>query len=124
MIAGVGLDISKISSWQDEEKRLRIIRRFFHPEEADYIRSRGASAAQTAAGIFAAKEAFVKALGTGFGDVVPQDIIVTHAPGGAPEYRAEGTAKAALEARGILACFLSVTHDGGVAAAVCVMERA
>ncbi len=122
MIRGIGCDLSGLGRWEDPDTRERLINRFFCPEERDYIRSRGKAAAQSAAGIFCAKEALVKALGTGFTRVSPCDICVLHTPAGAPFYRLTGSARSAAEDAGIAHLHLSITHDAGAAAAFCVAE--
>ncbi len=122
MIVGIGCDLSGISRWEDETARDRLLDRWFCPEEREYVRSRGRAAAQSAAGIFCAKEALAKALGTGFSSVSPLDICVTHTPGGAPCFRLSGSAALAAERIGARRFHLSITHDAGVAAAFCVAE--
>ena len=124
MITGIGCDLSEISRWEDDDARDRLTRRWFCPEEREYIRARGKAAPQSAAGIFCAKEALVKALGSGFSAVSPLDVCVLHTSEGAPYYRLSGTAKARAERVGAERFHLSVSHDGGVAAAFCVAETA
>ena len=122
MILGIGLDICQISRMEETLGHARFLARFFSEEEQAYILSRGKLTASSAAGIYAAKEAFVKALGTGFTDTALADIAVTHDDMGAPRYDLKGNARSAASARGIWHIFLSITHDGDVAAAVCVLE--
>lgn len=122
MILGLGLDVCQISRMEETLSHARFLARFFSEEEQAYVLSRGKMAAATAAGIFAAKEAFVKALGTGFTDTALSNIGVTHDANGAPRYALSGRAKEEAEAFGVSGAFLSITHDGGVAAAVCVLE--
>ncbi|MBR6706352.1 MAG: holo-ACP synthase [Clostridia bacterium] len=124
MITGIGCDLSEIGRWEDDDARLRLTGRWFCPEEREYILARGKAAAQSAAGIFCAKEALVKALGTGFPHVSPLDVCVLHTPGGAPYYRLSGTAAAQAERAGAGRFHLSISHDGGIAAAFCVAETA
>ena len=124
MIAGIGCDVSGIGRWENDQTRERLMDRWFCPEETAYVRSRGKAAAQSAAGIFCAKEALAKALGTGFSaSVLPQDVCVLHTPSGAPFYRLSGAAARTAESLGIRRFHLSVTHDGGIAAAFCVAEK-
>ena len=122
MVVGIGCDLSLISRWEDDKARERLISRWFCGEEQEYVRSRGRAAAQSAAGIFCAKEALAKALGTGFLSFSPLDVCVLHTPEGAPRYRLSGAAALAAERAGARRFHLSVTHDGGVAAAFCVAE--
>lgn len=117
MYNGLGLDLCLISRMEELAEDERFLARYFTGEEAAYIKSRGASAAQTMAGIFAAKEAFVKALGVGI-SLPMRDIGVTHMPSGQPCYALTG--KAAELAQGST-CMLSITHEGDMAAAVCMI---
>ncbi len=122
MILGIGCDLSDIGRWKDDDTRKRLTNRWFCPEEREYILSRGNAGAQSAAGIFCAKEALAKALGTGFSAVSPLDICVLHTPEGAPFYRLSGEAAEAARRAGIVRFHLSISHDGGMAAAFCVAE--
>ena len=113
----VGLDMCGISRMEEHVRDTRFLNRFFTDEEAEYILSKGTCAAQTLAGIFAAKEAFVKALGTGI-SMPMKDVGVTHAQAGQPCYHLTGKAK---ELAGNAQCTLSITHEGDMAAAVCII---
>ena len=64
-VRGMGIDLCGVARMAELLGDDRFLSRWFTPEEAAYIRSRGASAAQSMAGIFAAKEAFAKAVGAG-----------------------------------------------------------
>ena len=90
----------------------------------EYIRSKGAMAADTMAGLFAAKEALVKCLGTGFQDTKLCDIVVLHDKFGAPYYELRGSYAQHAAQRSITTLHLTITHDSGIAAAVAIAERA
>lgn len=114
----MGLDLCEISRMEKDDMRARLLRRCFTEAESAYIMSRGASAAQTMAGVWAAKEAALKALGVGL--ALPMtDIEVLHTPTGQPYYHIMGKAAALADGGSFL---LSITHDGGIAAAVCVWQ--
>ena len=121
---GLGIDLCEVGRIERELKRGdAFLRRFFTNSERAYIASRGQMGAQSAAAMFAAKEAFLKAVGTGIGGGIALDeIAVEHLPGGAPAYRLTGTAQARLGELGAERAFLSLTHEAGMAAAVCVIE--
>ena len=122
MIAGVGIDLCGIARMERLLADEKFLRRFFSAEEQAYIEGKGKSAAQTMAGIFAAKEALCKALGTGITADLRQ-ISVVHDAQGAPRYVLEGEYARLAEDRRISTFFLSITHENGMAAAVCVAER-
>jgi holo-[acyl-carrier protein] synthase len=72
---------------------------------------------------FAAKEAFVKALGTGLRDGLSwRDIEVTVDAAGKPSVRVDGEAARAIERAGAGPPHLSLAHEGDTAAAVVVLE--
>ena len=122
MILGVGLDVCEISRMEELLGHGHFMQRVMSPAEQAYIQSRGKNAAQTAAGLYAAKEALLKALGTGIFTLSLADIEITHDERGAPRFCPTGKAAQALRERNVARTHLSITHDGGVAAAVCILE--
>ena len=121
MLIGIGLDLCEIARMGNENARAMFTERFFNAEERAYVEARGTAAAQSAAGIFAAKKAALKALGCGI--ALPlTDVGVTHDEAGAPRYRLCGEAAAKMAALGGKAMHLSITHEGGMAAAVAILE--
>lgn len=118
-VQGLGLDLCDIGRMEDEVLRSRLLRRCFTGSEAAYISGRGASTAQTMAGMWAAKEAALKALGTGL-SLPMTDIEVLHTETGQPYYSLTGKA---AELAGGGTWTLSITHEGGMAAAVCIWEK-
>lgn len=122
MIVGIGLDLCEISRMEKLMEDGRFLARYFSAEEQAYIQSKGKGAAQSMAGIFAAKEALGKALGVGITADLRQ-VCVTHDLNGAPGYILEGEYARFAEDRRVSSFFLSISHDGGMAAAMCVAER-
>ena len=122
MIAGVGVDLCGIARMEKHAADERFLRRFFSEEERAYVAGKGASAAQSLAGIFAAKEALTKALGTGIVGSLA-DICVLHDDHGAPYYELRGDYLRLAGERGIVRVHLSISHDGGIAAAFAVVEK-
>lgn len=121
MILGLGVDLCEIARMERAIAREGFLARYFTQEERDYIASRGAMGAQTAAGLFAAKEAMLKALGVGL--AVPlREAGVTHDAQGAPRAALTGAAAARLAALGGQTMHLSISHEGGMAVAMAVAE--
>ena len=121
---GLGMDLCQVARIEkaiaDNE---RFLQRWYTPEEQAYILSRGNVGAESAAGMFAAKEAFLKAVGTGFGrGIAMTDISVAHDETGAPRYVLTGGAQQKMLALGAQQAWLSISHEDGMAAAVCVIE--
>ena len=78
----------------------------------------------SAAADFAAKEAFLKAAGTGLaGPFALCEIQAVRLASGAPEYRFSGQSACWMAQHGLQAR-LSLSHDGGMALAFCVLETA
>ena len=121
---GLGIDLCEIARIDTTiAKTEGFLRRYYGPEERDYLAARGQMMAQSAAAMFAAKEAFLKALGTGLsGGVAMADVCVTHDAQGRPAYRLAENALAAMRSIGAQTAHLSLTHDAGMAAAVCLLE--
>lgn len=110
------VDIAELQRWIDDP-RDPLIPRCFVPSELDEIGD-GVDRIDRLAGRFAAKEAVLKALGTGFGaGVAFTDVMIHRAPGAAPEVRLAGGAAKAAAALGVAAWRLSISHAGGMAMA-------
>ena len=123
MICGIGTDLSLVTRWEDKVFLEKLLRRAFTPDEAAYLKTRGKMLPESAAGLFCAKEAFLKALGSGIAagpDL--KDIEISHTSLGQPFYKIGDAAARAMETIGANRAFLSITHDGGMAAAFCVLS--
>jgi len=123
-VKGLGIDLCEISRIEKAMQRNEsFLNRYFTQQERDYLTGRGNMAAQSAAAMFAAKEAFLKAVGTGIGRGIPlEDVGVAHDELGAPHYALTNAAAERMHALGASAAWLSLTHEAGMAAAVCVIE--
>jgi holo-[acyl-carrier protein] synthase len=115
MAPGVGIDLIEIERIERAlERRPRLAGRLFTPAEIAYASARARPGRHLAAR-FAAKEAVIKALGT---PVAPREVEVV--AGEPPTIRVHGDAAKAAADREIS---ISLTHSGGVAAAVALCER-
>ncbi len=114
-----GLDLCQVSRMEALCGNAHFLERVFTEEERAYARSRGVCQAAALAGMWAAKEALLKALGTGIAFPMT-DVEIRHEAQGAPVYALHGAV--AEMCRGALPS-LSVTHEGDMAAAVCVLLR-
>ena len=74
MIVGIGVDCTSVSRLAASIQRPHFVQRVFGQAEQALLQSRGGRAAETAAANFAAKEAFLKAVGTGLGGFALADI--------------------------------------------------
>ncbi len=101
MIVGIGSDLCNIERIQKSLDRFgdRFLARVFTDVERKKAERRPFTVAGTLAKRFAAKEAFAKAVGTGFKHgVFMKDIGVVNLPSGAPTLQVTGGAKARLDA--------------------------
>lgn len=122
-IIGIGTDLCAISRMERAIEREHFYTRVFLEGERAYLDRKEKARPQSAAAMFAAKEAVAKALGTGFaGGVMPWAIEVTHAESGAPGVRLHGDALKRLEEIGGARVLLSLTHEGDMAMAFAVIE--
>ena len=122
MITGIGIDIVQIQRIERWRTQHGLLERFFHPQELTAVLSRGGNVHQSLASRFAAKEAFCKALGTGFAGIVLKDIMVFNHHNGRPELQVFNTAMQALEKNRANRVHLSLTHEQDNAVAMVVLE--
>lgn len=114
MITGIGCDIIEISRIKKAMENPAFAEKCFTEREREYIKTRRT---ESAAAIFAAKEAYSKALGTGFDGFYFHDIEVFHDTLGKPYVK--GYNKAATDAE----VSLTISHCREYAAAFVVMEK-
>ena len=123
MIVGIGTDLVKIDRIDKAGKNHPgFLERVFTEREREYC-MRQKYPAQHYAGRFAAKEAVLKAIGTGWSAGVKwTDIEVLHGEGGGPIVNLSGRVKDLMDLRGVKQVFLSYSHDEGYAVAQVVLE--
>jgi len=122
MITGIGVDIVQVKRMERWIENTQLLERYFNSEELLIIQSRGKSAAQSLAARFAAKEAFVKALGTGFLNISLKDITVCAEQNGKPFIKLSSAAREAFENSGAQKIFVSLSHERENAIAMIVLE--
>jgi holo-[acyl-carrier protein] synthase len=125
VILGLGMDVvdvGRVARLLDGPpgRAERFLARCFTPAERAFCEGRRDRASRYGAR-FAAKEAAIKALGAPRGTSW-QDLEVARAEGRAPTLTLSGRAAAAARTLGVARAHLTLTHDGGVAAAVVVLE--
>ena len=124
MVIGVGIDLEEVArigellaKWGE-----RIEKKLFTDGERAYCNARG-KREQHFAARFAAKEATLKALGVPRG-LSWHELEVVSAGNGAPTLRLGGVAAAEAAKRGVQRTHLTLTHAGGLAVAVVVLDGA
>ncbi len=124
MIVGTGVDIAEVSRIAASIERFgrRFTERVFTPDEIRYCESK-ANRAERYAARFAAKEAAMKAIGTGWRHGVTwRDIEVKRAPGGRPTVVLSGRAAEFFEKLGATRAHLSISHTSEFALAQVILE--
>lgn len=113
-----GIDIIEISRLDEVNPaiRQRFIARVYTAQEIAQARNR----TDVLTGLFSAKEAVSKALGTGIGAVHWQDIEILHLPSGQPVVKLHGQAKIVAEQLGLHTWSVSISHDRDTVVALAV----
>ena len=116
----VGVDIIELSRIRAVYERWgqKFLDRIYTPEEQAYCRGRIPQLASR----FAAKEAVMKALGTGIRGVGWKDIQVTRRRGGPPQIALHNRGKAMAERMGVTQVAISLSHSQEYAVASVVMS--
>jgi holo-[acyl-carrier protein] synthase len=125
VIVGIGTDIVGVARMARNVERFgeRFAQRILTEDELVEYRQTGGKA-QFLAKRFAAKEAAVKAMGTGFRHgVSPNQIGVAHESGGRPILVFRGTARDYLDELGVSAAHLSISDERESAVAFVALER-
>ena len=124
MIHGIGVDIveiERISRIYNRYKE-RFLHRILHIEEYSTMPTNQVDI--FLASRFAVKEAFVKALGTGFRDGISfRDIATVKEKLGSPSLLLYGIAKEYYDSLGIQHAHLSLSHEASYTVAMIVLER-
>jgi holo-[acyl-carrier protein] synthase len=125
VIVSIGIDIIEVARIREVLVRTpRFADRVFTTAEREYCDSRGVVAAQHYAARFAAKEAALKALQTGWrGGISWQDVEVLARESGAPYLIFRGQVLEVFNKFGATATHLSISHTSEHAIAQVVLER-
>lgn len=119
-VVGVGIDLVEVARMRAAlERTPSMVARVFTDDEATDA-GRGGDRAERLAARFAAKEAVLKALGSGLGSVPMTSIEVCRAESGAPAVRLHGAAADLATRLGVGALQVSMTHTASTAGAVVV----
>lgn len=120
MIHGVGTDLCRIERIARALENPRFLERLYTSAERERLKNLCAERlAERAAGMFAAKEAVAKALGTGFVGFGFADVEILSDEKGKPVALLHGGAAEIADGAKV---HLSISHDGGMAMAFAVIE--
>jgi holo-[acyl-carrier protein] synthase len=122
-ILGLGIDIVELV--RIERLLARHEKRFLERicRSGEWQRRDAEAFVQHVGGLFAAKEAVLKALGTGWAQgLAPRQVEILRAENGAPSVRLHDGATVRASELGVREVHLSVTHERSYAAAVAILE--
>ena len=124
MILGTGVDLAEVHRIRASIERFgeKFVQRVYTPGEFAYV-ERKANRYERYAARFAAKEAGMKAIGTGWrSGVTWQDFEVANLPGGRPTLKLKGRAAEIARALGVRSISLSLTHTAELGMAHVILE--
>ena len=124
MIVGTGVDLAEVRRIKASIERFgaRFIDRIYTPAEIAYVESK-ANKYERYAARFAAKEAGMKAIGTGWHHGVTwRDFEVTNLPSGKPTLQFHGVAAQIADRLGVRNVALSLTHTSEMGMAHVILE--
>ena len=122
MLIGVGCDMIEIARVQKAIVKRSFVERVFAPEEIAFCESRGKQAAASFAARFAAKEAVLKALGTGLRGGELTEIVITNDELGKPSVQLLGYHGQLAAKLGVKKIAISMSHSRETTLAYVVME--
>lgn len=120
-LGGVGIDVVDVTLMRDllvDGGQHFVDAYWTAAEQADCH-----NAFERIAGRWAAKEAVMKTLGAGVGDLDPIDIEILTLASGAPRVVLRGRAAEIADELNLEECHVSITHEAGWAAAIAVAQR-
>ena len=125
MVSGIGIDLIETQRVADKLAKDAGFREYvFSEAEISYCESK-ANKAEHYAARFAAKEALLKALGTGFpGGLALNEIAVLSDEAGKPEFYFSGASEKVISEFGIGIIHLSLSHLKDICCAMVVVEKA
>jgi len=122
MIQGIGIDIVEIKEIEESIQNDAFQQKVFTPAEINAV-ERYRNKAEHLAGKFAVKESFMKAIGAGLRqEVWFTQIEVLNDESGKPQVQVNGEAGKRLEELGAKQIHVSISHSGGLAVAVVILE--
>ena len=112
MIKGLGIDIVEVNRIKNMKTRWqqRFLEKVFTDQEIDYCQGKKNSSQHLAAR-FAAKEALVKCLGTGFNNITLKDIEVVNDNQGKPNLKLYDRVQELAQIKGIEEIHISLSHE-------------
>jgi holo-[acyl-carrier protein] synthase len=121
VIVGVGIDVVPVERFAESLRRTPSLAGRLFTAAEQVTESGSARTAESLAARFAAKEALAKSLGAG-GGMLWTDAEVRVDGAGRPSLEVRGTVAARAASLGVVTFHVSLSHDGGIAAATVIAE--
>jgi len=123
MILGIGTDIVAIGRFNTLIQKESFLKKIYTPHELEHCKSKNKGRVASLAVRYAAKEAVMKALGTGYAKGIAfTDINISNDTQGKPQVVLTGFTKTYAEQMGIERIHLSLSHESEYAIAYVIME--
>ncbi|MFK7900646.1 MAG: holo-ACP synthase [Cyclobacteriaceae bacterium] len=123
MLKGIGTDIVENERFRNKVEDSRFTKKLFTENEIVYCKSKKTTAHESLAARYAAKEAFMKALGTGYAKGVSfTEIEIQHSESRAPVISLSGETKEIAKEAGITQVHLSISHEKDYSIAFVILE--
>lgn len=119
----VGIDVLDVVRMEKFVQNEHFLEKYFTPYEIEYV-SKTNRQTLSLAGIFSAKEAFLKALGIGIGGGIDlKDIEIRHEESGKPYLQViSRTSQIVLSTMNVIDIQISISHSDEMATAICIIE--
>jgi len=123
MILGIGTDITKVNRFESMINKQSFLQKIYTNQEIAYCQAKKKGAITSFAARYAAKEAVMKALGTGYSlGVAFTEIEIVANSKGKPEVVLSGTTQRLAEQMGVKNIHISLTHESEYAVAYVIFE--
>ena len=124
MIVGIGLDVQPVATIAESIQRQSFIKKVFTPAEIELCQQQPRRMAEHFAGKYAAKEAYMKAIGAG----IRQGVWFTHIEilnrdSGAPYIITHQTAKTLTAELDVQTTHITISHSAGLAIGLIILEK-
>ena len=119
----LGIDMIEIDRIQKAVEGPGFLERVYTEEERSYCEGKKKNRFHSYAGLYSAKEAFLKALGTGMRYGSWQEIEIHHDDLGAPFMVVKGTFKDLMEEQGLGEIVMSITHCQTLAMSQVILQK-
>lgn len=118
----VGIDLVEVNRFVKMAEQKNTLGKVFSEYEIEHI-GKAAHTLPRMAGLYAAKEAVVKALGIGlFGGLVLNEIEIRHDDNGRPYLNVTDKIKELFSKYGVSKADVSISHTDSLATAICILE--